>query len=156
MFAPSLDITARFAVPATWVWQAVVDERLRRRWWPELEFEPVVGSRITAESVRPGKKKPRRTRGDITFVDAPEELGFEWVTKRGDFATVVRLRVTQQKKKAKLRVVEGGFPRGDFAEVLVAECRAGWREQLSDLAEFLDSPEGLAEVERRVERHALF
>nr|WP_244960711.1 SRPBCC family protein [Pseudoclavibacter chungangensis] len=143
-------------MPAEWIWQALVDERIRRQWWPELEFEPKVGARVSAEAVRPGKKKPRRTRGTVTEVSAPEELRFDWTTKRGDFSTAVRIRVSQQKHKAKLRVVETGFPRGDYAEVLVAECRAGWREQFGDLSDYLDDTKNLALLERRVERHPAF
>lgn len=146
MFEPSLDITTRFTLPAEYVWQALTDPELRKRWWPELDFEPRKGSAVIGETVRPGKKKWRKTRGRVIRVKPGRELVIEWKTKRGGFETRVRLLVTQQKQRSKLRVIEEGFPREEFAEVLIAECRDGWRQHFEDLASFLAEPKHEARI----------
>ncbi|MFC5122341.1 SRPBCC domain-containing protein [Pseudoclavibacter helvolus] len=142
VFTPSIDISVRIKAPAELIWQALVDEDLRELWWADSEFKIKRGAKITARSLRPGKKKPRITSGNITKIDAPEELHFTWKTKAGDFETNVVLVVVQQKdKKSKVRVLEQGFPRGDYAEIHVAKYRDGWREHLLQLQElFEDGP----------------
>ena len=149
MYAPSLDITVRYDVPAELVWCAIVDDRIRAEWWPGLELEAIKGGAVTAETVRPGKKKPRRTKGTVTRVVEPEELRFTWSTKGLDAETKVKLLVTQQKHRAKLRVIEEGFPLGDYAELIAAESRDGWRQHFADLGDFLDVGENVRTLARR-------
>ncbi|MDO5051455.1 MAG: SRPBCC domain-containing protein [Pseudoclavibacter sp.] len=146
MFEPSLDITTRFEVPAEYVWQALVDPELRRRWWPELDFEPKKGGAVVGETVRPGKKKWRKTRGRVVRVKRGRRIDIEWRTKRGGFHTRVSLFVSQQKHHSKLRVVEEGFPRDEYAEILIAECRDGWRQHFGDLAAFLEGTKNIARI----------
>lgn len=155
MYSPSLDISVRVNVRVDLVWHAIIDADMRARWWPELDFEPRKGAAIRAEAVRPGKKKPRRVRGRVTRLGAdPRELQTRWVTKRGGFETTAHVLVTEAKHACKIRVVETGFPRDEFAEQIVAECRDGWREHLGDLAEFLDSGENVRAVERSFRKRA--
>lgn len=148
MYSPSLDITLRVSAPIDVVWFAIVDPETRAKWWPELEFEPTSGAGIRGESVRPGKKKRRRSRGTIERLDDDaRELHATWATKPGDFTSTFHLLVSQAKQKVKIRVIEEGFP-GDkqYAEVVLAECRDGWRAQLSALADFLDNDANVASV----------
>lgn len=149
MYLPSLDISIRVNVRVDLVWHAIIDPAVRAKWWPELEFEPAEGNVVRAEAARPGKKKPRRVRGHITRLDVDRhELKMRWITKRGGFETTAHVLVSDAKHLCKVRVVESGFPRDEYAEQIVAECRDGWREKLADLAEFLDSGENVRAVER--------
>lgn len=151
MYTPSLDITVRFQVPAILVWQVIVVPELREGWWPELRFEPKRGAEVRMEIVRPGKRKPRKARGTVIEVDAPEELHFRWTTKDRDYTTTAHLLISQQKQRSKLRVVEEGFPTGKYAELIAAENRDGWREQFSVLAGYLDDKKHVRAAERSLE-----
>ena len=154
MYTPSLDISLRVPVRLELVWHAILDPAIRANWSPGVEFEPRPGAPIRAELVRPGKKKPRKTRGTVTVVDDDaHELHIEWVTRRGDFATNVHLLVSESRDRCKIRVIEEGFVgQNEYAEVVVAECRDGWREELVALAEYLGVREHVRDVERSLAR----
>lgn len=155
LYTPALDITLRVSTRASLVWHAIVCADMREHWWPSLEFEPAAGSDIRAELVQAGKKKPRRTRGSIDAIDdESHSLSATWTTKSGEFTTTFELLVSENKNRCKIRVVESGFPNGKYGAVIVGECRDGWREQLEDLATFLDDGENVRLVERSLRKRS--
>ncbi|MGO2112531.1 MAG: SRPBCC family protein [Pseudoclavibacter sp.] len=150
MHTPSLDISVRVEAPIELVWHAIISPDIRVQWWPGLHYEAIVGARVDGESARPGKKKPRRTRGEVTAIDhETRQLHATWESTPGHYATTFHLFVTEAKHRTKIRVIESGFPDdARESQLIVAESRDGWRRHLGNLVDYLDDGENIRAIER--------
>lgn len=147
-YTPTLDISVRFALPTEIVWTALTDARLSAQWWPSLELEPVRGGEFRIQTPRPLKKRARTGQGRLTAF-AHGEFAVELESAPRHFVSHVTMSVSQAKHKAKLRIVESGLPDGQYAELIAAECRDGWREVLAAFEKYLEDADNVRRVERR-------
>lgn len=149
-YSPTLDISVRFALPPELVWAALTDQHLSRHWWPSLELELLQGGEFRIQTPRPRKKRPRTGTGRLTELVGGESFTVALESAPRGYDSALDLSVTQAKQKTKLRILESGLPRNEYAELIAAECRDGWREVLGALDEFLDDKSNIRRVERRL------
>ena len=151
-YTPTLDISVRFTLPTHCIWTALTDERLTSRWWPSLEFEPVQGGEFRIQTPRPGKKRPRTGAGRLIELEPGERVAIDLTSTPREFASQLSLTVSKAKQKTKVRIIESGLPAGQYAELIAAECRDGWREVLGAFTDFLDEESNVRRIERRCDR----
>lgn len=149
-YTPKLDISVRFDAPAEIVWAAMTKRRYTSEWWPTLEFSPNVGTRCRVQTPRPAKKRPRVATGRVARVDPGHEFAAEFTSMPRGFDSTVTVTVTQLKHRTRVRFVESGLPNGDYAELVAAECRDGWRQLLGALADYLGEPRTIARITRHL------
>lgn len=142
----SLDMSARFSVPAEYVWFALTTPTEVAHWWPDLQLQRRKGSKFRLVAPRPRKKRPRTIEGKlISPAKAPYVRAVVHSHPR-NYATELTIYVSQLPSATRLRILEAGFPERDNANVIVAECRDGWRAVVNALRAHLENEETVTRI----------
>lgn len=139
-FPPQLDMSMRTNISTRALWFACWDAAILSEWWPELTIAKKGGGRIEVAAVPYKRKKYRHVSGRLLELKPGEHARFEWRTKGRDATTTVDVYVSQSKKKSRLRIVESGFTKDDYAAIEVERMRDFWRDRAGDLQEWLEAP----------------
>lgn len=153
-FPPQLDMSMRTNLTTRALWCAFWDDTMRNEWWPELRVAKRVGGRIEATEVPYKRKKHRHASGRLLDVELGEHAQFEWRTKGRDATTTVDVYVSQSKKKSRIRIVESGFTKDDYAAIEIERMRDFWRDRLGDLQEWLEASGNAEHLESYAKRQA--
>ncbi len=139
-------------------WSYIADPELRQTWWPDAEFEVVLGGAI-AERWSDGEDSDSPSRNAVGVVDvliAGHAFGFRWRDGADEHETAVLLTLRSQGAETDLMVTETGFGRFPDAFERTADAQQSWIELLSDLAAVLATVEPeVAEAAAAVELEAL-
>lgn len=150
-FEPTLDMSARYPVPADIVWAALTKHRFTSEWWHSLDFPKRVGVRVQVQTPRPLKKRPRAAVGRVKRLDPGEMIQATLRSEPRGFKSELTITVTQLSQKTRVRIVEDGIPYDDDSTVVMKECRDGWREFLGALGDYLDDNKTVTRIRRHLD-----
>lgn len=117
------------------VWRALVDERERRAWWPDMHLDAVVGGAVR-ETWEEGDAQLTST-GTVREVLAADELAFTWSDEDWEAITAVTVRLRPSASGTRVTVREDGFAQLADGARIAAEHRAGWQHHLDRLRDHL-------------------
>lgn len=151
MHTASLDMSARFAVPAEYVWFALTNDAEAGLWWHGLQLHRRKGSKLEIVTPRPRKKRPRTMTGRVISPAKQPYIRAVMHSHPRDYSTDLTIYVSQLPSATRLRILESGFPERDNAAVIVAECREGWRQLVDALRDHLGDEDALARIRAQVD-----
>ena len=111
------------------VWWALTAGRAA--WWPELAFDPVVGSPLVETWIEDGEV--RSATGEVMRCDAPALLAFRWRELSWAHALEVTVRLAASGSGTEVTLTESGFATAGTPPSLPAEHAEGWRYHLDRL-----------------------
>lgn len=142
----SLDMSARFSVPAEYLWFALTAPSEVAHWWPELELQRRKGTKFKLVTPRPRKKRPRTIEGKLISPAKAPYIRAVVHSHPRNYATELTIYVSQLPSATRLRILESGFPERENANVIVAECREGWRAFVNALRAHLDDEASVSRI----------
>ena len=111
------------------VWRVLTLER--GSWWPDLRFEPAVGSPLVETWLDDGR--PMSASGAVTRCEAPHLLAFTWTEPTWAHPLDVEIRLVAVERSTAVTITESGFLRARTRSALPAEHEEGWRYHLARL-----------------------
>lgn len=129
MLRDSVTVTTGVDASIEVVWQLLTAGR--GAWWPEMRFEPVVGSPLVETWVEEGR--PASATGSVTRCDEPRLLGFSWTEQGWEHPLDVVIELVQQGQSTSVTLTESGFSRARTPHSLPAEHEEGWQYHLARL-----------------------
>ena len=111
------------------VWEALTVGR--EQWWPEMQFDPVVGSPVRETWFENGKE--RSAVGQVIEVDPGRVLSFDWRELAWPAPLRVRFSIEDEGDRCKVAVTESGFESLANGTALRTEHQAGWSYHLARL-----------------------
>lgn len=103
----------------------------RDTWWPEMQFDAVVGSPLVETWIEDGR--PATATGLVTASVEPRLLGFHWIEPRWAHPLDVMIRLAPSGSATSVALTESGFLRAQSPPSLPAEHEAGWTYHLARL-----------------------
>lgn len=107
------------------VWQQLVIEADRTRWWPDSVLEPRSGGSVLSTN-------PLLS-GEVDTCLEGHALGFSWKTKGERFETSVLITLVSLTGSVQLSVLELGFLGLRESEVRIKESHDSWMQRLDGL-----------------------
>jgi uncharacterized protein YndB with AHSA1/START domain len=138
----TLDITRSIDInaPAEKVWEALTEPELIVQWFGDTcEFDPTPGGKGSFGSAAHGT-----FRVAIEHADRPKTLIYRWAREENvdpvpGNSTLVRFDLTDSEGGTRLTLLETGFEELDDPRGAHDGNTAGWRAELGELVEFLES-----------------
>jgi uncharacterized protein YndB with AHSA1/START domain len=117
---------------STWrAWRALTSGRVE--WWPEMQFDPVVGAPLREVWTEMGAA--REAVGSVLDVVKERSLVFAWSESFWSSPLQVTFSIRETPGGAHISVRESGFSGLDNGFALAAEHAEGWRFHLSRLVQ---------------------
>ncbi|MDO7880898.1 SRPBCC family protein [Salinibacterium soli] len=123
-------MTTEIGAPAELVWRYLTADR--DEWWPEMQFDPVVGSPLLETWTDDGQRYSAT--GTVTGCVESRLLAFHWIEASWAQPLDVEIRLTARGKSTAVTLTETGFALAQTSPLLPDEHEEGWRHHLSRLA----------------------
>ncbi|MFT4220108.1 MAG: SRPBCC domain-containing protein [Microbacterium sp.] len=112
------------------VWQLLTVARAT--WWPEMTFDPRVGSPLVETWIEEDGREASAT-GVVTRCERPEVLSFRWSEPTWEHPLDVAIRLVETGQSTSVTLAETGFARARTGPSLPDEHEEGWRYHLARL-----------------------
>ncbi|WP_235576872.1 SRPBCC family protein [Rathayibacter sp. Leaf296] len=129
MLRDSVTVDAMIDATPEVVWRFLTLER--SSWWPDLRFDPVVGSPLVETWLEDGP--PMSASGTVTRCEEPHLLGFTWTEPTWVRPLDVEIRLVTAKRSTAVTLTEAGFLGARTVPTLPDEHEEGWRYHLARL-----------------------
>lgn len=126
------------------VWEYLVDDELRRAWWPELRLDPRVGGEVTERWTEASgdSEVSRDASGEIDVWVDGHAFGFRWSEAGDGQSTAVLVTLRASGPDTKITVTETGFDALPTPAESAAASQEGWQVLLSDLVATVEAAVG--------------
>lgn len=129
MFRDSVTVDAMIDATPEVVWRFLTLER--SSWWPDLRFDPVVGSPLVETWIEDGR--PMSASGAVIRCEEPHLLAFTWTEPTWADPLDVEIRLVAVERSTAVTLTEAGFLGALTSSALPAEHEDGWRYHLARL-----------------------
>ncbi|MGX5681018.1 SRPBCC family protein [Schumannella luteola] len=131
MVLDSVTVATEIDAVAEVVWRFLTVDR--DAWWPEMQFDPVVGSPLLETWIDEGEHNSAA--GTVTRCEVPHLLAFSWIEASWAQPLEVEIRLDARGRRTAVTLTESGFAFAQTSPSLPEEHEEGWRYHLTRLTQ---------------------
>lgn len=130
-----MTVATEIAAPAEAVWRYLTVDR--DAWWPDMQFDPVVGSPLLETWIDEGQRYSAT--GTVTRCVESQLLAFRWIEAGWARPLEVEIRLAARGESTTVTLTESGFALAQTNPSLPGKHEEGWRYHLARLAQISET-----------------